>query len=217
MGDPGFIPGSGRSPRRREWQPTPVFLPEESHGQRSLVGYSPQGHKELDTTERLTLSHFMAQVTFQQRGRPMATWNHVIKTIISENRLPPSPACSPFFLSLFQLWAKPGELGVGSLGRESTSSPGLQASSTNLSFPSPNIHHSALDSSFLGDSFLKILFIYFSFLALLGLCCCKSFSLVSENRGYSLVVVSGFSLLWLLRRAWAPGHMSFSSRSMQAQ
>ena len=38
---------------RRKWQPTPVFLPEESHGQRSLVGYSPQGRKELDTTERL--------------------------------------------------------------------------------------------------------------------------------------------------------------------
>ena len=39
---------------RREWQPTPVSLPGESHGQRSLVGYSPWGHKELDTTERLT-------------------------------------------------------------------------------------------------------------------------------------------------------------------
>ena len=37
-------------PRRRAWQPTPVFLPRESHGQRSLVGYSPWGHKELDTT-----------------------------------------------------------------------------------------------------------------------------------------------------------------------
>ncbi|KAB0369215.1 hypothetical protein FD755_019220, partial [Muntiacus reevesi] len=34
-------------------RPTPVFLPGESHGQRSLVGYSPQGHKESDTTERL--------------------------------------------------------------------------------------------------------------------------------------------------------------------
>ena len=35
---------------RRKWQPTPVFLPGESHGQRSLEGYSPWGHKELDTT-----------------------------------------------------------------------------------------------------------------------------------------------------------------------
>ena len=43
----------GKSPWRRKWQPTPVFLPGESHGQRSLVGYSPQGRKESDTTERL--------------------------------------------------------------------------------------------------------------------------------------------------------------------
>ena len=38
-------------PWRRAWQSTPVFLPGESHGQRSLVGYSPWGHKEPDTTE----------------------------------------------------------------------------------------------------------------------------------------------------------------------
>ena len=36
---------------RMNWQPTPVFLPGKSNRQRSLVGYSPQGHKELDTTE----------------------------------------------------------------------------------------------------------------------------------------------------------------------
>ena len=36
---------------RRKWQPTPVFLPRECYGQRSLVGYSPWGHKELDMTE----------------------------------------------------------------------------------------------------------------------------------------------------------------------
>ena len=38
---------------RRRWQSTPVLLPGKSHGQRSLVGYSPWGHKELDMTERL--------------------------------------------------------------------------------------------------------------------------------------------------------------------
>ena len=38
-------------PWRRAWQPTPVFLPGESYGQRSLVGYSPWGRKESDTTE----------------------------------------------------------------------------------------------------------------------------------------------------------------------
>ena len=38
-----------------KWQPIPVFLSGKSHGQRSLVGYSPQGRKESDTTERLHL------------------------------------------------------------------------------------------------------------------------------------------------------------------
>ena len=52
-GDLGSIPGSGRFPWRRKWQPTPVFLPGESHGQRSLVGYSPWDHKQSDATERL--------------------------------------------------------------------------------------------------------------------------------------------------------------------
>ena len=41
---------------RREWQPTPVFLPGESHGQKSLEEYSPWGLKGWDTTEQLILS-----------------------------------------------------------------------------------------------------------------------------------------------------------------
>ena len=48
-------------PWRRKWQPTPVFLPGKSHGQRSLAGYSSRGHKESDTTEQLnskTLRYF---------------------------------------------------------------------------------------------------------------------------------------------------------------
>ena len=48
--DVGSIPGSRRS-LRRAWQPTPVFLPGESHGQRNLAGYSSWGPKESDTTE----------------------------------------------------------------------------------------------------------------------------------------------------------------------
>ena len=52
--DTGSIPGLGRFPPRRALQPTPVFLPGEYHGQRTLVGYSPWGHKESDTTEQLT-------------------------------------------------------------------------------------------------------------------------------------------------------------------
>ena len=49
---PGFNPWVGKIPWRRKWQPTPVLLPGKSHGRRTLVGYSPWGHKESDTTER---------------------------------------------------------------------------------------------------------------------------------------------------------------------
>ena len=46
-------PWVGKIPWRRKWQPTPVFLPGERLGQRSLAGYSPRGCKESDRTERL--------------------------------------------------------------------------------------------------------------------------------------------------------------------
>ena len=47
----GFDPWIKKIPWRRAWKPTPVFLPGESQGQRSLVAYSPWSHKELDGTE----------------------------------------------------------------------------------------------------------------------------------------------------------------------
>ena len=50
-GEAGSIPGFGRISWRRKWQPTPVFLPGKSHGQGNLVGSSPWGRKESDTTE----------------------------------------------------------------------------------------------------------------------------------------------------------------------
>ena len=52
----GFHPWVGNVPWRRGWQSTPVFLPGESNGQRTLADHSPWGRKELHTTERLTLS-----------------------------------------------------------------------------------------------------------------------------------------------------------------
>ena len=66
-GDLGSIPGSGRFPWRRKWQSTPVFLPGESHGQRSLVGYSPRGRKESDMTERLHF-HFHFAYKLNKQG-----------------------------------------------------------------------------------------------------------------------------------------------------
>ena len=47
----GFNPSAGTFPWRRAWKPTPVFLPGKSHGQRSLVGYSPWCPDESDTNE----------------------------------------------------------------------------------------------------------------------------------------------------------------------
>ena len=55
-----FDPWVRKIPWRRKWQYTPVFLPEKPHGQRRLAGYSPKGHKELDTTEILSIHIFKA-------------------------------------------------------------------------------------------------------------------------------------------------------------
>ena len=62
---PRFNPWVGKIPWRRAQQPTPVFLPGEFHGQRSLMGYSPQGCKESDTMERTQHTH-----TLQAAQRP---------------------------------------------------------------------------------------------------------------------------------------------------
>ena len=72
-------------PWRKDWLPTPVFLPGKSHGQRSLVGYSPRGHKEPDTTEQarilrllfktgmLYLKHLLLLLSHFSRVRLCAT------------------------------------------------------------------------------------------------------------------------------------------------
>ena len=54
----GFDLWVGKIPWRRVWQPTPVFLPGESHGQRSLAGYSPWSHKESDMPEATELARY---------------------------------------------------------------------------------------------------------------------------------------------------------------
>ena len=56
--DVGSIPGQEDS---LEMQPTPVFLPGKSHGQRNLVGYSPRGHQESDTTEQTCTWEVLSQ------------------------------------------------------------------------------------------------------------------------------------------------------------
>ena len=88
-------PWVGKIPWRREWQPTPVFLPGESHGWRSLAGCSPRGHKELATTELLGMQHM------QRAVHPSAP--------------APSPGLQPRQLSVVQ----------GSGGSRPGSSPGI--------------------------------------------------------------------------------------------
>ena len=82
-GRPAIIRWVRKIPRRREWQPNPVFLPGESHGQRSLLGYYPWDHKEWDMTEGLTLS-----LTKMDRSPVDKTtaWNWV-PSLIGELRL----------------------------------------------------------------------------------------------------------------------------------
>ena len=73
-GDLGSITWVGTIPWRRKWQSTPLFLPGESRGQRSLAGYSPWGHKKSDTTEQLStapifLLHFTPRPVQVPRSR----------------------------------------------------------------------------------------------------------------------------------------------------
>ena len=70
-GDLGSIPGLGRSPGEGKGYPTPVLLPGEFHGQRSLAGYSPWGCKELDMTEQLTLIRWNTSI---KRNISSPTW-----------------------------------------------------------------------------------------------------------------------------------------------
>ena len=68
-GDTDLIPNPGRF-QRRQWQATPVLLPGKSHGQRSLVGCSPWGRYESDTTKRLHL-HFSPSRIGEGNGNPL--------------------------------------------------------------------------------------------------------------------------------------------------
>ena len=92
-GDPGLSPGSERSPGEGNGYPVQHFCLEIPHGQRSLVGYSPWGSKESDTTEWLTLSRFIPKspkcVTGQGLGPSM-----LIRDLVAERFLKSSPIAS---------------------------------------------------------------------------------------------------------------------------
>ena len=93
-----FSPWVRKIPHRRKWQPTPIFFPGKSHGQRSLVGYSPWAHKELDTTElQNTTTH-----TYACKINPISVHKQEVLNIcllcewtLVEGMLPGSPWCPP--------------------------------------------------------------------------------------------------------------------------
>ena len=98
-GDLGSIPGSGRFPWRRERLPTPVFLPGEFHGQKSLVGYSPWGCKELDTTEGfLLLLIIPTQYMFKSRFWEVHDIPRVSEDVSGRARIEFHSVCSPSLL-----------------------------------------------------------------------------------------------------------------------
>ena len=91
-----FDPWVGKTPWKRKQQPTTVFLPGESHGQRSLVGYSSWGCKESDTTERLSLS---ARPTQVEDG------NFRLSTRSLEHHPVTSPPMNQTTLKPFTMWS----------------------------------------------------------------------------------------------------------------
>ena len=100
-----FGPWEGKIPWMRKWQPTPVLFPGKSHGQRSLTGYSPWGHRESDTTEQLNTQ---------------ITWKFSLKlTVAMEAKVKIAQSVMSNFLQpygLYSPWNSQGQnTGVGSL------------------------------------------------------------------------------------------------------
>ena len=104
--------------RRRQWQPTPVLLPGKSHGQRSLVGCSPWGGEESDTTERLHF-HFSLSCFGEGNGNPLqcsclenprdggAWWAAIYGVAHCRTRLKwLSSSSSSIFLTRCSLWTE---------------------------------------------------------------------------------------------------------------
>ena len=94
-----FNPWVGKFPWRKAWQPTPVFLPGEFHGQRSPAGYSPWGRKESDTTEvaydntylymySKTLNHSIAEIVTSHWGDDsMTRWNKTFQFMLLQGEM----------------------------------------------------------------------------------------------------------------------------------
>ena len=83
-------------------QPVPVFLPEKSHGQRSLAGYNPCGRKELDMTEQLTHTHKREQRVCEVFPSLHGTWTWERSFPLVKVGMHPKPGPAPAFWLVFQ-------------------------------------------------------------------------------------------------------------------
>ena len=92
-GDTGSIPDPGRSPWRRKWQPTEVFLPGRSHGQRSLVGYSPWGHKRVRQNCGTKQQQQQQQQQGIKRGHLSQFWLRHQRLMQLTPRIPATRSC----------------------------------------------------------------------------------------------------------------------------
>ena len=126
--DTPFMGGAAFAQWRRRWHPTPVLLPRKSHGRRSLLGCSPWGREESDTTERLPF-HFSLSCTGEGNGNPLqcsclenprdggAWWAAVCGVTQSRTRLKrlnsSSSICPKTFLEVLY-WMSRGHEGYGS-------------------------------------------------------------------------------------------------------
>ena len=132
---PGLDPCVGKIPCRRKWQPTPVFLPGKLLGQKSLVGYSPWDHKELDTTEH-TWAHAHTHTHTNTHTQDLSSQTRdgacvpcTVRWILNGRRITevlffffPSPLPTLFFFLFFffsQMYVSRGE----KTKREDASSP----------------------------------------------------------------------------------------------
>ena len=70
-------PWVGKIPWWRAWQPIPIFLPRVSHGQRSLAGYNPQGHKESDMTEKSQHTSPISEPALTQQNQRYHESSHI--------------------------------------------------------------------------------------------------------------------------------------------
>ena len=116
----GFHPRVGKIPWRRKWQPTPVFLPGKSHGQRGLEGYSPWGCKESDTT--WWLNNNCENGIKERRTRDSPAWG------LGDTRLPSLGIRKGFLEEGWVSWRSEGWEGADQAEQEFLVLPSSRAS-----------------------------------------------------------------------------------------